>query len=171
MKMKKLNLKFEHCYGIKKLEKEFDFSSCTSYAIYAPNGAMKTSFAKTFLDLSNGVASKDLIFPERKTVREIKDENGNDVSAQDIQVVESYNEGYYSEKVSTLLVNKELKDKYDLIHKTIDIHKDTLLKELRSLSGLRNEIDDEISLAFTNEKNRLFDALERVSLMAKDGEL
>lgn len=31
-----------------KLKHEFDFSKVNSYHIYAPNGTMKTSFAKTF---------------------------------------------------------------------------------------------------------------------------
>ncbi len=51
--MNKLNIKLQYCYGIKKLEKEFVFSNRT-FAIYAPNGSMKTSFAKTFKDLVNG---------------------------------------------------------------------------------------------------------------------
>lgn len=160
--MKKLILKFEHCYGIKKLENEFDFSNCTSYAIYAPNGSMKTSFAKTFIDASNGVKSKDLIFPARNTTREIKDENGTEIDKSVIQVIEPYNENYNSDKVSTLLVNKALKERYDTIHKTINENKEELLKPLKKLSGLRSEIESEISMAFTSEEAKLFTALERV---------
>ncbi|WP_157887311.1 hypothetical protein [Campylobacter pinnipediorum] len=51
--MKKLKIYLENCYGIKKLETEFDFTKKNTYSIYAPNGTMKTSFAKTFKDLSN----------------------------------------------------------------------------------------------------------------------
>jgi hypothetical protein len=50
--MNKLKLKFEYCYGIKKLEHEFDFSNFKTAVIYAGNGIMKTSFAKTFNDLA-----------------------------------------------------------------------------------------------------------------------
>lgn len=50
----KINLNLQNCYGIKKLKKELDFSSSKTVAIYAPNGVMKTSFAKTFSDLFNG---------------------------------------------------------------------------------------------------------------------
>lgn len=50
--MNKLNLKFENCYGIKKLEQEFNFSDFKTTVIYAGNGIMKTSFAKTFNDLA-----------------------------------------------------------------------------------------------------------------------
>ncbi len=72
--MKKLVLNLKNCYGIKKFEEELDFSSSKVFTIYASNGAMKTSFAKTFQDLSKGLESKDLIFPERETVRNLKKE-------------------------------------------------------------------------------------------------
>ena len=46
--MNKLNIDIENCYGIKKLQTELDFSQHKAYAIYAANGAMKTSLAQTF---------------------------------------------------------------------------------------------------------------------------
>ncbi len=61
--MNKLNVDLENCYGIKKLAKQFDFSKQKAYAIYAPNGAMKSSLAKTFKDIAEGEASSDRIFP------------------------------------------------------------------------------------------------------------
>ena len=45
--MNKLNVKLENCYGIEKMEYEFDFSENNAIAIYARNGLMKTSFSKT----------------------------------------------------------------------------------------------------------------------------
>ncbi|MDD3120613.1 MAG: hypothetical protein PHF46_04345, partial [Candidatus Gracilibacteria bacterium] len=127
--MQKLILDLENCYGIKKLnETEFDFSSKKSFAIYAPNGVMKTSFAKTFKDLSKNQNSKDLIFPERITTRIIKDNNDINLLPEEIFVIEPYNEQFNSDKLSTLVVKKELKEKYDTIHKTIDEAKDNLLK-------------------------------------------
>lgn len=89
--MKKKQLTLTNCYGIKKLEKDFDFSKNDTNAIYAPNGVMKTSFAKTFKDLSLGLKPKDLIFPERETICEIKKEDGSDVTKEEVFVVEPYN--------------------------------------------------------------------------------
>jgi len=166
--MNQLKINLKNCYGIKKLEKDFDFLSNGTYAIYAPNGVMKTSFAKTFKDLSLGLNSKDLIFPERETIREIKKEDGSDVTKEEIFVVEPYNENFNSEKMSTLLVNKELKGRYDEIHLKIDEEKDRLLKELRILSGLRDDTEEEISRTFTSEDNRLFDSLGRVEKEVTD---
>jgi len=51
--MKKLNIDLENCYGIKKLKTQFDFSQGKAYAIYASNGAMKTSLAQTFKDIAD----------------------------------------------------------------------------------------------------------------------
>ena len=160
--MNKVNIKLVNCYGIKKLEKEFDFSAVNTFAIYAPNGVMKTSFAKTFKDVSSDLASKDLIFTERETIREIKKDDGTDIQSSEVFVIEPYNENFNSAKISTLLVNKELKGQYDSIHLKIDEEKEKLLKELRKLSGLKNEVEDEISRTFTSEDNRLFDSLGRV---------
>jgi len=166
--MKKLKLDLKNCYGIQKLEKDFDFSNNETYAIYAPNGVMKTSFAKTFKDLSLGLNSKDLIFPERETIREIKKEDDMDVTKEEIFVVEPYNEYFNSEKMSTLLVNKELKGRYDEIHLKIDEEKDRLIKELKTLSGLRDDTEKEISRTFTSEDHRLYDSLGRVEKEVTD---
>ena len=54
--MNKLEIKLKNCYGIQSLDHEFDFSigskpanpKAKAYAIYAPNGLMKSSLAKTF---------------------------------------------------------------------------------------------------------------------------
>ena len=114
--MNKLNIELENCYGIKKMVCKFDFTQKSTYSIYAPNGIMKTSFAKTFMDLSNGVESKDLIFKGRKTKRIINDENNAEISREQVFVIVPYNKEYKSNKISTLLVNKELKEKYEQIH-------------------------------------------------------
>ena len=74
--MKKLSVKLEHGYGVNSLEAEFDFASHRVYALYVPNGVMKSSFAKTFRDLSEGVPSSDRIFTGRVCTREIKDGTG-----------------------------------------------------------------------------------------------
>ena len=63
--MKTLTIDLENCYGIRKLEKSFDFSKTNAIAIYAPNGSMKSSLAQTFQDIATGTDSKDRIFPER----------------------------------------------------------------------------------------------------------
>jgi hypothetical protein len=50
--MKSLHIELAHCYGIKALQHTFDFSTRKAYAVYAANGAMKSSFAQVFKDIA-----------------------------------------------------------------------------------------------------------------------
>lgn len=146
--MNSIKINLENCYGIKKLKYDFDFSKGSTFAIYAPNGAMKTSFAKTFKDFSNGEDSKDLIFPSRTTVREITKDGTTPVNSQEVFVMEPYNQEFNSGKISTLLVSKALKERYDVIHSKVDDLKERFLKELKKQSGFKDSIETEIALTF-----------------------
>jgi predicted ATP-binding protein involved in virulence len=84
--MEKLKVEFENCYGIRKLQYDFDFKNRRTFLIYSPNGVMKTSFAKTFLDISNGNDSKDLIYPESQTKRIAVDENNTKIENHSVFV-------------------------------------------------------------------------------------
>ena len=88
--MNKLTIKLENCWGIGKLKHNFDFGARRVYSIYAPNGSMKTSLAKTFLDVTTNELSKDHYFADRASVREILDENGEQLSKDDIVILSPY---------------------------------------------------------------------------------
>ena len=153
--MRQLNIDFQYCYGIKKLNHKFIFSNRT-FSIYAPNGVMKTSFAKTFNDFSQGNVTKDIPFPERKTKREITADIN--IIPENIFVIEPYNQDYESEKISTLLGNAELKKEYELIHKEIYKLKEELLKKVKELSGL-GRYDDIITNIEKSFNGSFFDIL------------
>ncbi len=126
--MNKLNVDLENCYGIKRLQAEFDFSHQKAYAIYAPNGAMKSSLAQTFKDVADATASKDRIFPARVCTRKITDENGVDLPKENVFVVLPYDEVFgHTEKTSTLLVDTNLRKEYEQLHIDIDKSKDLFL--------------------------------------------
>jgi hypothetical protein len=100
--MKKLNISLENCYGIKKLSTQLDFSTRRAYAIYAPNGSMKSSLAQTFKDLSDGTLSKDRIFPLRQCTRRINDETNSELEKESILVIRPYDEVFgHTEKTLT----------------------------------------------------------------------
>jgi hypothetical protein len=122
------------------------------------------------MDFSQSIESSDLVFTERDTLRSIKNEDGSDLNPDDIFVIEPYNQTYKSDKLSTLLVNSDLKERYDSIHSSIDERKDKLLKELKSLSGLKNGIEEELSISFTHAPNEFYKALIRVKEEVIDGE-
>jgi len=161
--MKKLRIDLEHCYGIKALKKEFDFSDKTTFAIYAPNGAMKSSFAQTFKDIAEQKPSKDRIFAARKTKRIVTDEAGADLVPEDILVIAPYDEVYgHTEKTSTLLVNAKLREEYEKLQIGIDAAQEKFLKALKKQSGSKRDLAKEISMIFTKTDNNLHRGLIRI---------
>src|SRR5258708_35891746 len=123
---------------------------------------MKTSFANAFKDLSEDKVSEDRIFKTRATIRNIKNEKGTDVSKEQVLVIEPYNPEYKSAKISTLLVNKTLKEKYDKIYEEIDERKEALIKELKPSSGLNNSLEEVFANDFTHDPKEFFTSLMRV---------
>ena len=162
--MENLKINFENCYGIKKLTYTFDFLSQNIYSIYAPNGTMKTSFSKTINDLSQNQETKDLIFPERNTLRSIQDENDLDCNLEQFFVIEPYNKSYSSDKISTLVVKQELKDKYDVIYADLDKAKNEFIKKLKQVSK-STDCEAEIVETFkSHPKDTFLGVLLKISL-------
>lgn len=166
--MKKLKIEIENCYGIKKLNFDFNFTARKVHAIYAANGVMKSSFAKTFYDISTGNIPKDEIYIKRIPKYKFHDETNNDINKDDIFVIESYKEKYGSQKISTLLVNKKLKDEYEKIHQAIDAKKDELLIPLKNSTGLKNDIDKEFTETYNLTTKDFYLCLENISSIVKD---
>ena len=88
--MDKIRLDLQHCYGIKRLEHSFDFTVESAYAIYAPNGSMKSSLAQVFADIAAEKVSVDRIYADRETIRNIVDENGDELAPNSVLVVPPY---------------------------------------------------------------------------------
>lgn len=130
--MNKLNIAFEHCFGIESLIAEFDFSKGNVFSIYARNGLMKTSFANTFQFLQQGNGNKicDKIFDYNGTATVQVD--GNAIRGDQIFVIKSY-ESFYESDISSLLINGEiqrtLQDTFSARAK--------FLKSLEKMSGLK----------------------------------
>jgi len=101
--MEKISIDLKYCYGIKALKYDFDFSNGKAFIIYAPNGAMKTSLANVFQDLSKEINPRDALFEHRPSLCSILDEAGTRLIPDDIFVVNPYNE-VKSNKIVKLLV-------------------------------------------------------------------
>ena len=160
--MEKINVHFENCYGIRTLDAEFDFSRKRGSVIYAPNGMMKTSFAETFKDHSKNQATIDRVYSDRTTVRNITDQDQNEIPADNILVVGPYDSAYESNRVSTLLANNALRSDYDSILKELDRRLSDLMKKLRQISGVRSGLEDIYSTVFTRMPNNILRAFERI---------
>ncbi|MDR0799962.1 MAG: hypothetical protein LBN01_00285 [Endomicrobium sp.] len=156
---------FKNCYGINELDYPFDFNETKSYAIYAPNGTMKTSFAKTLIDYSKGQTPDILEFPNTVPSLSITyDESSQPINPQNIFVIKSEINDFNTDKMSTLLVNKELRQKHLSITKQIDDKKNTLVKELQKISKIKNPNNLELvfikDITSKTDINLFFTALE-----------
>ena len=161
--MDRVRIDLKNCYGIKNLEREFDFTKARAYAIYAPNGVMKSSLALTFQDAVGGADSSDRIFPKRKTVRKLLDETNQEIDGGRILVVLPYNPQFgITEKTSTLLIDPNLREEYEkLVRATIEA-KRTLLDAIRKQSGSKKNLEVEISRAFIPADDEFDTALIRI---------
>ncbi|OCB76466.1 hypothetical protein [Flavobacterium crassostreae] len=134
-----LKIDFENCFGIGKLEHEFKFENFDSntFLIYAPNGTMKTSFARTFdlvskNDLKN--IPSDRIYTSKVSKYEIL-VDALPINQQNILVLNAEDNNFdASSKISNFLASKELKKKYDDIYSELNTQKNEYLKKLKVIS-------------------------------------
>lgn len=168
--MNKVKVVMAHCYGIPSLEHEFDFSNNNMPVVmYAPNGMMKTSLAKSVHDYIGGKIPSDKIFPERNSAFSLKDEDDNLLPPESIFVVDSINEKYQSGKISTLLASESLKSEYDGIFDEIAKKREILLKKLKKKSGVSKDIDTVFSKDFSVPAKDFLTALGRLEREVKSG--
>ena len=126
-----------NCYGINSLSHEFNFSQARANILYAPNGIMKTSLSNTFLQLSNGKEPQEKLY-SRVPIFDVRID-GERIKPEEILVIEPFNPSFDSKNISTLLVNSEKKERYDLLYKSIFDAKKALLIELNKLSKVKKD--------------------------------
>jgi hypothetical protein len=148
--MNKLTIHFENCYGIKKLNHEFDFTKSKVQIIYAPNGAMKSSFAKTFEDISLDKLSEDRIFNERVNHRSAL-VDGRDILKEEIFVINRMKEADFIE-ASTILANNTLRTEFDQINIKLNETKKDFIATIQPHFGLKvNDIEKTLTEAFNTD--------------------
>ena len=81
--MNTLKLEMENCYGIQKMQQDIDFSKNNVAVIYAPNGTMKSSFAKTFEAIRDGKTVEEKVYG-CKSKYSITDETATAISPESI---------------------------------------------------------------------------------------
>ena len=171
--MKSIYFELKNCYGISDLEYTFGFDeNKKAHLIYAPNGTMKSSFARTIQDIREGRKTKDYYYPDRKTKRIVKydDVNGKDLEKDELLVIKSYQEDYSSDKISLLLANKDLKEEYESIHNNLKNEIDKIISILKRLSGKTNALELFFK-DFNTEQNKFYDCLSRIYAENKDADI
>lgn len=149
--MKKLKIELKNCYGIQALHHEFDFSAGTpekpkakTYAIYAPNGLMKSSFAKTFEVLSKGDVPREERY-NRASSHTIE-ADGAVLPKEMIYVLKAEIDiSTDSPAITNILVNPEHKARYDELLVNLDKLKNKLIGSLQKSSKIKKtEIEKSI---------------------------
>ena len=147
--MNKLFVNLKNCYGIPFLEHVFVFNKypreTNSYAVYAPNGLMKTSFSKTFHDISLGNIPKEERY-NRTSICDIKYDD-NLISKKQVYSLKSEIDiREESKSITDILVHPENKIKYDLIVTSLDILKEKLKVSLQKSSKVKKKDVEEYIL-------------------------
>ncbi|MCB9044688.1 MAG: hypothetical protein H6550_00985 [Chitinophagales bacterium] len=165
--MNTVAINFENCYGIGKLSHDFDFNKTNTFLIYAPNGTMKTSLAKTLRYFTNEKVATpcDQIYTDRVSKYEMKINGvGYKKGEEDnILIIDPEVTNYdASNKISSFLASKELKERFDKIYEELDKQKAEFIKKLKLVSK-SNDCESEIISTFKTTSNEtFFDVLDRV---------
>lgn len=142
--MLSLSVNLKNCYEISSLEHEFNLANLDSrgrsieraYAIYAPNGLMKTSFAKTFTDLATGKQPKEERFKRAASAKVLW--NGTDIQPESIYVLHAEVDlSINTDAVTNLLVNQAQKAEYDALIRERNSLQSKLEGELNKASGVK----------------------------------
>lgn len=151
----------ENCFGIKKFTKNFDFSRHKCILIYAPNGTMKTSFAKTmrFISQGKGKDIKDCLHPSLKSIVEIKDENGTEIQPTNIFVADAEEDISSEQRFSSFLADASLKARYDAIYAELNEKTAAFLTLLKDQSK-STDCEYEFRKAFSPNSNQPDDFLQ-----------
>ena len=145
--MKKVSIKMANCYGIKKLEYVFDFEKHKNYLIYASNGMMKTSFTKTFSALRAGKKPSDEVYGKKTTCDVFNDDDP--ILAENIFVINSYEDEYISPNSAKLMVHRELRQKYDDAIQNVNVAQNILWTALQALFSDAVDFSVELSSLFS----------------------
>jgi len=147
--MQKLKISLQDCYGIGHLDHEFSFEPWGPHReakhsqtaiVYARNGAMKTSFARTLDDVAHGREPQELIHGHTPHYSILAD--GVPFPTDAIFVVQAQGEYFESGIMGTLLADKPTQEAYAKIITGINHASDELLDGLKNKLGTRSTIED-----------------------------
>lgn len=155
--MKNLKINLKNCYGIQSLEHEFGFDDSKqkpnrAFAIYAPNGLMKTSFSRVFEALAKGDTPREERYNRPST--HVVESDGNAISKDAIYVLKSELDiSADSPAITNILVDPENKERYDKLLVNLDNLKNKLIGSLQKLSKVKKADIEKSILTDWNEKD------------------
>ena len=146
--MQKLKLDLQNCYGIKQMNETIDYSNNNVAIIYAPNGTMKSSLAKTFEAIRDDRQVEEKIYG-LKSLYSISDEDNVALSKEKI-VINPFDENAY-EGQGLLMANEPLRIAYLNIHATIESKKESLYSKIKETLGYSNRNNFDVKNTMLND--------------------
>ena len=147
--MQKLKLDLQNCYGIKQMNETIDYSNNNVAIIYAPNGTMKSSLAKTFEAIRDDRQVEEKIYG-LKSLYSISDEDNVALSKEKIIVINPFDENAY-EGQGLLMANEPLRIAYLNIHATIESKKESLYSKIKETLGYSNRNNFDVKNTMLND--------------------
>lgn len=147
--MQKLKLGLQNCYGIKQMNEIIDYSNNNVAIIYAPNGTMKSSLAKTFEAIRDGREVEEKIYGHKSSYS-ISDEDNVALSKEKIIVINPFDENAY-EGQGLLMANEPLRIAYLNIHASIESKKESLYSKIKEKLGYSNRNNFDVKNTMLND--------------------
>lgn len=166
--MNEININLRNCFGIGKLEHNFKFNelNTNTFIIYAPNGTMKSSFARTLDLLSKGDSKSmphDRVYDSRPPKHDIYSD-GVLISKDSILVVNAEDNLYdSSNKISSFIASQDLKKRYDSIYLELENKKKEYLKSLKNVSQSSDCEAEFLSTFCQTPKESFFELILNIS--------
>lgn len=147
--MQELKLDLENCYGIKQMNETIDYSNNNVAIIYAPNGTMKSSLAKTFEAIRDDRQVEEKIYGFKSSCS-ISDEDNVAISKEQIIVINPFDENAY-EGQGLLMANEPLRKAYLNIHDSIESKKESLYSKIKEKFGYSNRNNFDVKNTMLND--------------------
>lgn len=164
--MQLVKIKLQNCYGIKSFNETLSFEVDRSIqnraiAIYAPNGLMKTSFTRSFEDLSVGKSPQE----ERFGRNSLCTVEVDDIPIDSKMIYVLRSEIDISKETSAftnVLVDPTKKARYDELVVDIEKAKSKLIVSLNKKSKVKKDVI-ESTIIEDSEKPNFFEAIQHLS--------
>ncbi len=147
--MQELQMNLENCYGIKKLNETIDYSNNNVAIIYAPNGTMKSSLAKTFEAIRDDRQVEEKVYG-LKSLCNISDEDNVALSKEQIIVINPFDENAY-EGQGLLMANESLRKAYLSIYDSIESKKESLYSKIKEKFGYSTRSNFDVKNIMLND--------------------
>lgn len=147
--MQELHMNLENCYGIKKLNETIDYSNNNVAIIYAPNGTMKSSLAKTFEAIRDDRQVEEKVYG-LKSICNIFDEYNVALSKEQIIVINPFDENAY-EGQGLLMANESSRKAYLSIHDSIESKKESLYSKIKERFGYSTRSNFDVKSIMLND--------------------